>query len=252
MLVESMIIAFSMYSKIPMPKIEWHEENMKYAFCFFPMVGVVIGLVVYGIGQLGLELKIGKVLFAAIMSVIPVLITGGIHLDGFLDTMDAISSYGDREKRLAILKDSNSGAFAIIGGLVYFMLCLGFWSEIRKEVLAPLAVGYALSRTLSGLSLVTFPLARNTGLAATFQKGAHRKRCQLVMVIYLVIELGLLLYMSPLVGESLLIGALLTFVYHYYICKKHFGGITGDLAGYFLQICELVMLGVAVGVGHII
>lgn len=250
MLIESMIIAFAMYSKIPMPKIDWNEKNMKYAFCFFPVVGVVIGAVIYGVGNLGLKFGMGKFLFAAIMTVIPVMITGGIHLDGFLDTMDAISSYGDREKKLAILKDSNSGAFAVIGGLVYFTLCLGFWSEISREVLGVLGVGYALSRTLSGLSIVSFPLAKNTGLAATFQNGAHRKRCKQVMICYLVIEVLLMFYLQPLVAIGLCIGAACMFGYHYYLCKTQFGGITGDLAGYFLQNCELAMLAIATVIGY--
>lgn len=250
MLAQSMIIAFSMYSKIPMPKIEWNEKNMKYAFCFFPLVGAVIGCVIYLVGNLGLKLGMGKLLFATIMTVIPVIISGGIHMDGFLDTMDALSSYGDQEKKLAILKDSNSGAFAIIGGSVYFILSIGLWSEVTKEVLPVLAVGYVLSRTLNGLSIVSFPLARNTGLAATFQSGAHRQRCKMVMMGYLVIEVLLMLYLQPLVAAGCLAGTALTFVYHYYVCKVQFGGITGDLAGYFLQNCELSILAAVTIIGY--
>lgn len=250
MLFQSMIIAFSMYSKIPMPKVVWNEKNMKYAFCFFPFVGAVVGLVIYIAASLGLKLGMGKLLFAAIMTVIPILITGGIHVDGFLDTMDALSSYGDREKKLAILKDSNSGAFAIVGAVCYFVLTLGFWSEVKLEVLGVIAIGYALSRTLSGLSIVSFPLARNTGLAATFKNGAHRKCCQIVMLIYLVLEVIIMLYIQPMVAIISLLGVAGVFAYHYYICKTQFGGITGDLAGYFSQNCELMILGVSVIIGY--
>ena len=45
--LEPMIIAFSMYSKIPMPRIEWNKENMKYTMCFFPLIGVVTGAIIY-------------------------------------------------------------------------------------------------------------------------------------------------------------------------------------------------------------
>lgn len=245
-----MIIAFSMYSKIPVPKIEWNEKNMKYAFCFFPVVGIVLGVVSYIVGNIGLSFKMGKILFAAIMTVIPVMISGGIHLDGFLDTMDALSSYGDRDRKLEILKDSNSGAFAVIGGLVYFTLCLGLWSEMSKAALSVVAAGYALSRTLNGLSIVCFPLARNTGLAATFQNGAHRKRCKEVMLIYLIIEVLVMMYLQPIIASCCLVGTLVVFSYHYYVCKVQFGGITGDLAGYFLQNCELVILAAAVFAGY--
>ena len=61
---------------------------------------------------------------------VPLLVTGGIHLDGFMDTTDARSSYGDMEKKLAILKDSHVGAFAVIGCSFYLILSAGAWSEI--------------------------------------------------------------------------------------------------------------------------
>ena len=102
MLIQSMIIAFSMYSKIPMPRVEWNKRNMKYALCFFPFIGVIIGLVMSGGLWFLREYQFGAFFTACIATVIPVLITGGIHLDGYLDTIDALNSYGDREKRLEI------------------------------------------------------------------------------------------------------------------------------------------------------
>lgn len=119
------LIAFSMYSKIPMPQSEWTDENMSLAMCFFPWVGAVIGLaswVVYQAGgwladrqeTLSSGIPGSSNLFLTILLVlIPIFITGGIHLDGFLDTQDALSSYQPMERRLEILKDSHAGAFAI-------------------------------------------------------------------------------------------------------------------------------------------
>ncbi|MGM9936265.1 MAG: adenosylcobinamide-GDP ribazoletransferase, partial [Candidatus Ornithomonoglobus sp.] len=51
-MINSLIIAFSMYSRIPMPRVEWREESMKYVMCFFPLIGVIIGAVVYIAGRL--------------------------------------------------------------------------------------------------------------------------------------------------------------------------------------------------------
>ena len=65
--------------------------------------------------------------------VLPVLLNGGIHMDGFLDVTDAKSSYGDREKKLEILKDPHTGAFAIIGGCVYFLIYYGAFGELPVE-----------------------------------------------------------------------------------------------------------------------
>ncbi len=73
------------------------------------------------------------------MTLIPVFVSGGIHLDGFMDTMDALGSWGDKEKKLEILKDSHNGAFAVIGICCYFTVSLGVWSEIRTEMLPVVA-----------------------------------------------------------------------------------------------------------------
>ncbi len=228
-----------MYSKIPMPKIEWNQNNMKYALCFFPFVGLVIGAVMYAAMWLGSKYYIGNLFLSCIVTVIPVLITGGIHLDGYLDTIDALSSYGDREKKLEILKDSNSGAFAIIFGLVYFVLSIGIWSEMSLKAMPFIWISYMMSRTLSGFSIASFPLAKNTGLAAVFQDGAHKRNVKIIMSIYFMIQAIMMISMNVILGTAVIVSSMLVFSYHYYVCRKIFGGITGDLAGYFLQICEL-------------
>ena len=242
MFIQSIIVAFSMYSKIPMPKIEWNDKNMKYALCYFPFVGVVIGVVVYGVANIGYYYKWNELLFASIMTLIPIIITGGIHLDGLLDTIDALSSYGDKEKKLEILKDSNSGAFAIIWGISYFVLSLGIWSAFPENALIIICISYSMSRTLSALSIVTFPLAKNTGLVAIFKRGAKIRNVRIAMIALYTIEAFTVSILNPYLGLGCIISSLAVFAYHYYICIKHFGGITGDLAGYFLQICEITML----------
>ena len=119
-LLNAMIISFAMYSKIPMPRVEWSKENMKYSMCFFPAVGMVIGLLVTGWGWAGGRAAMTPAFYTAVMILIPVFVTGGLHLDGLLDTADAMSSYQPRERRLEILKDSNSGAFAVSTFVCYF------------------------------------------------------------------------------------------------------------------------------------
>lgn len=241
-LLQSMIIAFSMYSKIPMPRVEWQEKNMKYAMCFFPLIGAVIGTCVLVIGNLLSAGTFGKLFMAAVMTLLPILITGGIHMDGFLDTMDALSSYGDREKKLAILKDSHAGAFAVLGMGCYLVWNVAVWSEARAEMLPVIACGYVLSRAFSGLSVVTFPAARNSGLVKTFQDGAHKRRVRIVMICWIAAVSLLMLYLDRKTGITAVLCAVIVFLYYRRICRKQFGGITGDLAGYFLQVCELAVL----------
>ena len=91
-IIKSMIIAFSMYSKIPMPQFEWKDEDMKYVLCFFPWVGVVIGGLVYLWKMICDRFEIGILCYTLVGIVLPLLITGGFHVDGFMDTMDAFHS----------------------------------------------------------------------------------------------------------------------------------------------------------------
>ena len=244
-LLNAMIIAIAMYSKIPMPRVDWNEKNMRYAMCFFPLVGVIIGVLEAVAGNLITVWKgEGTFFYAVVLTLIPVFITGGIHLDGFADTMDAKSSYGDREKKLEILKDPHTGAFAIISLCYYFLLCVGIFSEMRTERLFAAALVFVFSRSLSGISVVTFPAAKNSGLLRTFQDGAQKRNVRIVLIIWLLAA-GVGFYLTAgLCGVVAAVVGLAVFFYYYQFSRKQFGGITGDLAGYFLQLCELFMLAV--------
>ena len=173
--LESLIVAFSMYSKIPMPQITWTKENMKNTLCYFPLIGAVIGALLWlwywlcGIAGFGVMLQ------AAVAVLIPVLVTGGIHLDGFLDTSDALSSWQTTERRLEILKDPHTGAFAIIACCSYFLAAFGIWTEAKLLDIGILGIGFILSRTLSSFGVCKFPCAKKSGLAATFAEAADRK-----------------------------------------------------------------------------
>ena len=180
-------IAFAMYSKIPMPQSEWTEENMAYAMCFFPWVGAVTGGMSYLVVLFAdllkeREISFGSLFFPAVLTVLPVLISGGIHMDGFLDTQDALSSWQSKEKRLEILKDPHAGAFAILSGCVYFILSLGIYSGVTEESMRLIGMGFILSRTLSGISVLRFPQARKNGLVAVFAEHlSGAGNCSIVM-----------------------------------------------------------------------
>ena len=98
--IKSLVIAFSMYSKIPMPHLELEEKDMRYVMGFFPLAGLVIGAVIYGWVYISGLLNVPDISRTLVLVVIPVLITGGIHIDGYMDTSDALNSYGDRGKKL--------------------------------------------------------------------------------------------------------------------------------------------------------
>lgn len=238
----SMMIAFSMYSRIPVPQVQWTKERMKYAMCFFPLIGAVIGLMEYG--AILLFRTMGFPFLAQILPVvIPVAVTGGIHMDGLLDVIDAKSSHGETEKKLEILKDPHTGAFAIIGCAIYFLLYLTFFMEMRPVMIPAFCITFIITRALSGLSVVSFPMAKKSGLAAAFSDGAHKRVVGTVMVLYLIISLIAVWFLTgvPAVSGVFAI-SFVVFLYYYHMSKREFGGITGDLAGYFLQVLELALV----------
>lgn len=247
-LIKSMIIAFSTYSKIPMPGVEWNDKNRKYALIFFPFIGAVTGLVLCGWWWLSACMEIGILLKSAVSLVIPVMISGGIHLDGFIDTLDALNSYQTRERKLEILKDSHIGAFALIGCCIYFILYFAALTELREfRSYLLLSVGFVLSRALSGLSLVLFPAARKEGLLYSFSSVAYRKITGIFLSILILACAAILFWLDAVGGIVLSAAAALSFFYYRRVSFRQFGGITGDLAGFFLQVCELAMvLGTAV------
>ena len=214
---------------------------MRYAMCFFPMIGVVIGAVMYLAGWLLDKTSVGGLFRGVVFTLIPIMITGGIHMDGFMDTMDALGSWGDREKKLEILKDSHAGAFAILGMGCYLMWSMAVWSELPAEVLRVCGVSFVLSRALSGFSVVTFPAARNSGLLKMFQDGAQKKVVRITMCLYVAAAVIMMAVMNARAMTGAVTGVMIAFLYYIVVSRKQFGGVTGDLAGFFLETAELAM-----------
>lgn len=250
-MLKSLVIAFSTYSKLPMPKTEWNERTMRYSMCFFPLVGAVVGAVnIFVMSQLnGLLTDFGVVLPAVVLTVLPLVITGGIHMDGYLDTVDAKSSYRSAEERLKILKDPHTGAFAIIFGAVYLLTYFGFMHEIVRSYIAGfslkagfcIALGYVYSRILSGFAAVTLRKAKSDGMLAESAK-ASDKSVKWILAAELILCMAGFLGIDLACGTATIAAGVICFFYYRHMAYREFGGITGDLAGYFLQITELAIL----------
>ena len=237
--LETIAVAFSMFSAIPMPQFGWNERNMRCSLCAFPLIGVVIALGMFGWGKLCLFLSLPEILRGAGLCLLPVLITGGIHLDGYCDTCDALASHQSIENRQKILKDPHLGAFAAIQLCAYFLADFALWTSLPVLRLPVLLGMFCLSRALSGLALTTFPIRPGSGLARSFAEASDKKRVRTVLTI-MTAALSLMLLMLR-AGETVL-AALTVFWYYRRMCAKAFGGLSGDLAGWFLQTAELWML----------
>ena len=249
-LLRSFCIAFGLYSKIPMPKFTWNPRDMRYAMCFFPLVSIPIALLVLLWFYLCQWLHVHAFLFSCGVTAIPVLVTGGIHLDGYCDTVDALSSRRPKEKKLEILNDPRTGAFAVLFCCLYFLLYAGFSAELAGNFRGVLLLmcSFLLSRCIGGFAAVTFRSAKNSGLLHTFAHAAQQRAAAGVMVGYFILAAALLFIINWFAACFALTGALLALLYVRIMCYRQFGGITGDIAGYLVQLCELAaLIGITAG-----
>lgn len=244
-------VAFSMYSSIPMPQIKWENKTMRYALCFLPLVGVVIAIAEWLWFKFCTTYQAASLFYAVGAVLLPIFISGGIHLDGLADVSDAIGSHGEPEKRLQIMKDPHIGAFGVLG-MVTFLLaeCAVFAQLYQKPTYVTLGLfGFILARMGGGRAIVVLPCAKNTGLAYIFAENSEKIQTKKILLLEMLVGCVLLLVYCPYIwsGVAIVIGGIWLF-FHKRLCCKQFGGITGDLAGFFISIAELLFLTVgAVG-----
>ena len=244
--LRSLLTAFSTYSRIPVPRTEWNEENRRLSLCFFPLVGLVIGLLLWGWLALCSGLEIGSFLRGAVSAMIPLLVTGGIHMDGYMDTTDALASWQPKERRLEILKDSHVGAFAVMACAGYLLLSAALFAEAGPGAGIRLAGVFVLSRALSAFALLRMKNARQQGMADETARAAGRRPVMLCCAVYSGLCLLLWLVTGGWTAALCAPAAALCYFYYRHMAYKQFGGVTGDLAGWFLQVTELVLTAVIV------
>ena len=162
-ILETAAVALGLYSALPVPQFEWTRRNMRYALAAFPLVGVLLGLACWAWSALCAFLSLPALLRGAVLCVLPALVSGGIHLDGYCDTADALASHASPERMREILHDPHCGAFAVTRLCVYFITLFALccvWVPTRTGLVC-LGLSFVLSRTLSGaaLTLLTSPRA---------------------------------------------------------------------------------------------
>lgn len=244
--LRSIAVAFGMYSRIPMPRIEWTEASMRYALAAFPLVGVVQGLVCLCWGLLCAHIGLPREIASAGLLMIPIVVNGGIHLDGLADTTDALASHAPRKRKLEILKDSSCGAFAVIAVASYLIVAFALLAYLPLDAptLAALGCSFALSRALSGIAVAAWPSARPSGTAGTFSKNASKRVTLIVLAVWAVAACAALVFLRGPLGAACACAGLIVFGIYRVVAMRTFGGVTGDLAGWFVQYAEIAMCAV--------
>ena len=272
---ETIAVAFSIFSAIPMPRFDWNEKNMRYMLLGFPFIGVVTGVLCVGWLIISDYLRMPAIMMGAGFTLIPVLITGGIHLDGYVDTCDALASHGDHEKKAEILRDPHIGAFAAIRVGAYFVLMLAVWSGFRvlgdsvlgelysdsfflngffgerAELVLRVIMIFTLSRILSGLAVVTFKRTEKEDLLHVFYNYADAARVKKVLIV-MDGAVCVILFLTGVSGMAMALTAHLVYLFYHRQCIREFGGVSGDQAGWFLVQAEKWMAIVMVGAQYVL
>lgn len=223
---------------------QWSPENFGRSVKFFPVVGGVIGGVLVAFNYIiegylpVLGIYVPPHVLATFLTAVPIIITGGLHCDGFMDTMDGIFSGRSRERQLEIMKDSRVGANGVT---TFVLLILLKWSLIADiaPTLLPLALFSmpVLGRFAMVIAITSFPYARPEGMGKAFAEHAGRSSLLLasLFVMLLIIPLGLQAILS---GAAVIVFSV---VFANYV-KGILGGLTGDVYGAITELAEVVVL----------
>ena len=134
---EQFIILIQFMTRIPIPlKISYSEKKLGKSIKFFPLVGLIIGLILYFTNFLIItylkNIFCSKIIIAIFLIIVEILIVGIIHIDGLADTFDGLFSYGRKERMLEIMKDSRIGTNGTVVLILYFITKINIISEIIK------------------------------------------------------------------------------------------------------------------------
>jgi adenosylcobinamide-GDP ribazoletransferase len=238
------VIAVSFFTIVPMPMVEWTGKRMRFVPLFLPLVGAIVGAGGWGLFLLLGAAPVGNLLKAGAMTLYYLLITGGVHADGLMDSADAYFSRRPRERKLEIMKDSNVGAFAVMAIAALLLAKVALFDELFSAAAGmawPLLFIPFLSRCLQPLALYVFPYAKGEGLTKMYGDHLDRRLALVSALAFAAGSAGLALLSGPLMLAVPGV-ALLYWIFYYFSTRKQFGGITGDLLGAYLEISEALML----------
>jgi adenosylcobinamide-GDP ribazoletransferase len=233
------VMCQSMFCAIPAPQA-WDEKAKDKMLLFLPVVGLEIGAIWAALAWLCRLLNLPALVAGLVLCAYPFLITGFIHLDGFMDVTDAVKSWRDLERRREILKDSHVGSFAVIGIVLLAIAQFAFFSSAPTEANDWILIFVpAVSRCCSSLA-VTGLKPMSTSQYAD-QKKPKSHIVALSMTLCLFLAAGFLLcgkYGFVLIGCLAGYGLALLRAY------RSLDGMNGDISGYALTVSELCAVAV--------
>lgn len=254
--IHGFFMTIGMFSAIPCPYRPWDEKARSLMMVFLPLVGFIIGLIWYLLYEIFDILGLPLQLQAAALMIYPYVITGFIHLDGYMDTSDAILSRRPLEEKLRILKDPHTGAFAVISLAILFFICYAAISVALENRYYEISTGNITGNPMLVLILIPVITRVCSGLAVIKMKslvhsqyhGEYRKKGANIHAIVISCIGLLVLIAGSMIGISavaysysilmILVITVITYILVVAYATRQLGGMSGDLAGYALTIAE--------------
>lgn len=229
-------LAFSLLTTLPVPAPQkWLPGDSGRAAGWYPLVGLVIGLLVAGVHRLS-GLFLPPLVTGALVLLAWVALTGGLHLDGLADCADGLLYPGAPEKRLEIMKDPRLGAFGGMGLGLALLLKFAALALFPPAALPALPLTASLARWCI-LPAGLIPSARPGGMAADFAAGLRKNSLFWggLLPLGLTLLLGWRGWLTAALGLLTALGVLT-------LAKKRLGGVTGDVFGLLVEVVEIVGL----------
>lgn len=235
-LIVALAMALGMFTALPVPWRPWDESARGWMLATLPLVGAALGLLWAGLSLLARAILPAS-LAAAVVAALPFLLTGCIHLDGFMDACDALLSWRPLEERLRILKDPHAGSFAVAGAAMLMLFSYAAAQGVPAERLRALALVPVLSRCGSALCVLTMKPLEHSEYRG-MDGAAAQRGCAATLAALTLILGGLWLGRAAL---ALLVEAA-AYALAMLWAARTLGGVSGDLAGFALTISECAAL----------
>ena len=239
-LLKAFCMSFSMFCAIPTPFAHvWEDSVRSLMLVVFPFVGTVIGAI-WAIAAFLLDkINCPQMFCAALLALLPYLLTGGIHLDGYMDCCDAIFSRRPLEKKREILKDSHVGSFAVIALATLFMFSFASFSSADENTdMFALIFICTVSRACSAIGVSTLRPMGHSEYAGSFQQGISKKNVA-VLIIILVSAIAVSYFVCGISGIICCLATVLGYILCTAYAFKNLDGFSGDVTGFGHTLAEL-------------
>lgn len=240
--MEDFMRALQFLTRLPAVwQVEWSQSALGRSARLFPLIGALIGLLLAGMSWIFRQFSAAATLehvAAAALVAAGILITGGLHCDGFMDTMDGVFSGRSREDMLKIMKDSRVGSFGAVGFALLVLVRYSLLLDIKASlVTAALFSAPVVARMASVVAIYRFPYARQEGLGKMFNESASGKNLGIALSLtaLLLSAAGSIAFWAGVVSLLLSLAIARWF-------NKILDGLTGDVYGAVIEITEVLQL----------